>query len=121
MAGPFRISRARAVRAAAGGGADDMQAYLDRLMKMIPTEVVGLYLVGSGVIAPDAAVPLTIWTAICAFGVVAVRAWGSKDPGSAHPGPDWTLVAISTVAFVIWIYDIGGLFTAYGIPNRPWA
>jgi len=120
MAGPFRIARARVVKATGARDAE-MQSYLDRLMRMIPAEVIGLYLVGSGMIAADAAATLAGWTVICALGVVAFRGWGSRDPSSAtHPGPDWALVVISTIAFGIWIFNIGGPFTAYGIPNRPW-
>jgi hypothetical protein len=93
----------------AAAAATKIQAYLDRLITMIPGEVIGLYLVGSGMIDPRQAMGLAIWTAICAVGVVAVRAWGSKDPQSSiKPGPDWTLVGISTVAFIIWVYSIGG-------------
>jgi hypothetical protein len=103
------------------GGGQNLQAYLDRLMKMIPTEVVGLYLVGSGVIAANAHGTLAAWTVVCVVAVIVVRAWGSQDPASAKSGPDWTLVLISTIAFVIWVYSIGGVFTAYGIDNRPWS
>jgi hypothetical protein len=127
MAGPYRITRSRVVKAtgagAGGASGNDVQAYLDRLTRMIPAEVLGLYLVGSGMLDPEQqATALAVWAAICAFGVVTVRAWGSRDPKSSRkPGPDWTLVFISTVAFIIWIYDIGGPFTAFDIPNRPWA
>ena len=120
MAGPYRISKARAVPVDAGGG-PNFQAYLDRLMRMIPAEVIGLYLVGAGMIDPKASLSMAIWTGICVVGVIAVRAWGSKDLlSSSQPGPDWMLVLISTGAFIIWIYNIGGVFTAYGVPNRPW-
>lgn len=120
MAGPFRISKARVVKAAAAGG-PDLQEYLQRLMKMIPADVVGLYLVGAGLINAQAAGLLAFWTGVCAVGVIVERAWGSKDPASgAHPGPDWILVLISTIAFLIWVYDVGGAFAAYGIPNRPY-
>ena len=55
MDGPFRIACARAMRATGASGTD-MQSDLNRLIKMIPTEVVGSYLAGSGVIAADAAI-----------------------------------------------------------------
>lgn len=123
MAGPFRISKAHARAASAtGAGTSEFQGYLDRLMRMIPAEVVGLYLVGAGMIDVKAALSLAVWTVICVIAVISVRAWGSRDPlASLKPGPDWTLVMISTGAFIIWIYNIGGVFTAYGVPNRPWS
>jgi hypothetical protein len=122
MAGPFRVSKARTVGdPTRGPGMPEYQDYLQRLMKMIPADVVGLYLVAAGLIDPNDALLLACWTVFCAICVVLVRAMGSKDPGSSdHPGPDWMLVTMSTIAFLIWVYDIGGPFAAYGIPNRPY-
>ncbi len=54
MSAPFRIRRrdvgSRAVSRATG---DEFKSYLERLMKMIPAEIVGLYLIGSGFIPED--------------------------------------------------------------------
>ena len=91
----------------------DFQGYLDRLMKMIPGEVIGLYLVGSGFIPAAQALVLLIWSVICLGGVIAIKAYGTADRANQIP-PDWVHVAISSVAFVIWVYSIGGLFAAYG-------
>ncbi len=92
----------------------DFQGYLDRLMKMIPGEVIGLYLVGSGFIPSNQSLVLLIWSVICLGGVVAIKAYGTADRANQKP-PDWVHVAISTVAFVIWVYSIGGPFAKYGV------
>ncbi len=92
----------------------EFQGYLDRLMKMIPGEAVGLYLVGSGFIPTAQSLVLLIWSVICLGGVIAIKAYGTADRANQIP-PDWVHVAISSVAFVIWVYSIGGPFAAYGI------
>jgi hypothetical protein len=115
MSAPFRIRRPdTGVKAAAVERAENLDFYLDRLLKMIPAEVVSLYLVGSGFIPEGQTIVLTIWAVVCLVGVVAVRAYGTTDPVENKP-PDWVHVAISSVAFVIWVYSLGGPFEAQGL------
>jgi len=85
----------------------DYSSYLDRLMKMVPTEVIGLYLVGSGLIPGSDTFVLTLWSLICLIGVIAMRVWGTTDTATNQP-TDWTHVAISAVAFIIWLLTLGG-------------
>jgi hypothetical protein len=115
MAAPFRISRPdRGTTAVARGEPMEFKFYLDRLMKMIPGEVVGLYLVGSGFIPKDQTIVLIVWAIICLLGVIALKAYGTADPEKIKP-PDWVHVGISTVAFTIWVYTLGGPFAAYNL------
>ncbi len=114
MSAPYRITRPSiGVRAVAAEPNKDFKFYLDRLLKMIPAEVISLYLVGSGFIPADQPAVLLIWSIVCLVGVVVVRAYGTTDPEKNLP-PDWTHVAISSVAFVIWVYSLGGPFAALG-------
>ncbi len=120
MSAPYRISRARpasdvsALDVTADGGAQDFKSYLDRLMKMIPGEVIGLYLVGNGFIPSTQNVVLAVWAVVCLAGVVAVKALGTADSANGLP-PDWIHVGISSVSFVIWVYTMGGPFAAWGL------
>ena len=115
MAAPFRIRRPdTGVKAVAVERAESFNFYLDRLLKMIPAEVVSLYLVGSGFIPDGQTIVLTAWAVVCLIGVVAVRAYGTMDAVERKP-PDWMHVAISSVAFVIWVYSLGGPFEAQGL------
>jgi hypothetical protein len=115
MSAPFRIRRldTGAVPVALREE-EDFKFYLDRLLKMIPGEVVGLYLVGSGFIPKDQPIVLTVWALVCLAGVVLIRAYGTADPKHNEP-PDWIHVAISTVAFIIWVYTLGGPFAAINL------
>ncbi|HTO53196.1 MAG TPA: hypothetical protein VMR50_07400 [Myxococcota bacterium] len=114
MTAPFRIrSRSRTQRSASPGAgappADGLADYAERLSKLVPAEVISLYLAGVGVIgAPQSSPQLSVaWVGVCLVGVVAVRVWGTRESG---PGsrPQWPAVAIAAVSFLIWVYQLGG-------------
>ena len=118
MSSPYRIQRpdTGAVRAAAAAASpqDDFKFYLDRLMKMIPAEVISLYLIGTGFIPAGKSGVLAVWAIVCLGGVLALRAYGTAD-SEAGQKPDWVHVVISMVAFAIWVYTLGGPFAAANI------
>lgn len=116
MTAPFRVIHPRARLQKVGTTEEPAREYFERLIKMIPADVVGLYLVGSGLIPNEKRAILALWTALCFLGVVAVRIWGTADPDPHRPAPpQWPVVGISSVAFLIWVYSIGGVFSAYGL------
>ena len=110
MSAPFRIRRsdvgAREVSRESG---EEFKGYLERLVKMIPAEVVGLYLIGSGIIPEGQRVGLLVWSIVCLIAVVVVRAYGTADSKKNLPA-QWITVLISSGAFVIWLYSLGGPF-----------
>ncbi len=117
MSAPYRITRPdRGATLVATNAQENFRSYLDKLMKMIPGEVVGLYLVGSGFINKDERLTILVWSVLCLFGVVLTKAYGTADPVNAKP-PDWTHVLISSIAFVIWVYTMGGPFASYNIAS----
>jgi hypothetical protein len=98
---------------------DPLKAYVERLVKLIPAEVVSLYVAGRALIQAsfpqggDAAQPYWIgWTLFCLVAVVIVRAWATSD-AALRLKPQWGAVAIATVSFVVWVYSLGDVF-------RPW-
>ena len=125
MSAPFRIQRPDAVGAqtvsTVAGTSDSVGFYMDRLLKMIPAEVVSLYVVGVGLIPKDKDSSLTylaVWAVICFIGLFVVRIWGTGDP-QANLSPDWIHITISAIAFIIWVYSLGslGIFGALGIAD----
>lgn len=110
MAAPFRIPKP--------SGTDAFKEYLERLLKLIPGEVVGLYMVGSGFIPEAQSIGLLIWSILCLVGVFFVRRYGTADP-QAGQGPQNVPVAISCIAFAVWIYWLGGPFEQFGF-HVPW-
>ncbi len=122
MAAPFRIERPATTKEGAAlpsaGSGDTFQSYLDRLFKMIPGEVVSMYLVGSGMIPADEKIGHVIWLIVALITTVALRAKYTADPTLGQT-TQWGPVAIASVAFLIWAYTLGGPFVAYGI-HIPW-
>jgi len=111
MAAPFRIEHKYASKVREGEGFRD---YLERLIKMIPGEVVGLYLIGSGLIPQTQATGSAIWAGICLILVIVVRIYGTADPEEEKPSQPFP-VFVSAVAFVIWVYTLGGPFDKFGL------
>jgi hypothetical protein len=122
MAAPFRIQRPDAVGAqtvsATGPSDSSLNFYLDRLLKLIPAEVVSLYVVGVGIIPGGDVTLLAIWAIVCLVGLFAVRIYGTSDPAK-NVSPDWTHIILSAISYLIWIYSLGSLsiFGAMGIAN----
>ncbi len=115
MSAPFRIRRPDAgAMEVSLGRSKTFKDYLERLIKMIPGEVVGLYLIGSGLIPVGERFGLLAWSIICLIGVVVIRVYGTTDAEKNLP-PQWGAVLISSVAFVIWLYSLGGVFKLYGL------
>ena len=130
MAAPLRINRPKpaAFRTATaptpGGdgtveqdraGDDDRGSnYLERLTKLIPGEVVALYVGGSALIEPDRHWLLLIWSLVGLVALVALRTVGTRDPATGK-GPQWTAITLSIISYAIWIYTLGGPFAAFGI------
>lgn len=113
-----------------GKAAQQGDSYVERLLKLIPAEAIGIYLVGVQVVGSDGAehVPLAKWTLACAIFVVVFRALlstespklgveGSKSPGdwwkTFRKEAQWPAVFIATISFLIWA-------TALGYPIAPW-
>jgi hypothetical protein len=128
----------RIVRRRGAASDDPGKDYLDRLIKLIPAEVIGLYLAGKGAIqayyapaaevagaAKDAALaaphPLEglawlFWFAVCLIGVFVVRGWATSDPASGLK-PQWKAVGIAAFSFVVWVYSFGDGFARWGLWN----
>jgi hypothetical protein len=116
MSAPYRIRRPALKKVAATKG-DQFKEYLERLMKLIPAEVIGLYLTVIGVI-PNR-IGMALWAGFCLIAVLIIRIWGTAD-AAAHEPPDWKHVFISVVAYLVWIYSSGsGPFAAFNL-YVPW-
>lgn len=91
------------------------QEYMVRLVKLIPGEVVGLYLVGLGVIPSDTkVVAFGIWAGLCLVLAIWVRARLTSDPAN-HVPPQWTAVLISAVSYVLWVFTMPGPLQTFGL------
>lgn len=109
MSAPFRIEKTTVFRDPDRSATDAFKEYLDRLLRMIPGEVVGLYMIGSGFIPAEYSNWLIGWSILCLVLVFIVRWFGTADP-KADKKPQPVPVLIAAGAFVIWLYWLGGPF-----------
>lgn len=105
MNAPLRIRRG-ARGALAGKPTGPVDPWLGRLSKLVPAEVVAVYLAGRPLAEARFA---DQWPAVCLALVIIVRAWGTAD----RRGPQWVSVAVSAVSFVLWVHATGGRFLGW--------
>jgi hypothetical protein len=88
--------------------------YAERLLKLIPAEIVALYLFGIGAIPPGRVGATAAWAATCQVLGVISRAFGTRD-ATQHLPPQWPVVIISSVSFAIWIFTMPGPLQGFGV------
>lgn len=88
--------------------------YFTRLVKLVPSEIVALYLTFKEV----AAAFLDVWALICLVLLIIVRAWGTQESGVPVQK---VAVVIAAVSFVLWVYATGGHFPWVRMPDVPGA
>jgi hypothetical protein len=92
-----------------GGTGKDVDGYFDRLVKYIPADVVGLWLVGVGLIntflGTTKAVVMIVFFLIC----LGITIWWTHDQ-TREPGkvPAKTQITVAAVAFLIWVIALEG-------------
>jgi hypothetical protein len=117
---PFRIaSHPNAARLSEEKApADAAKDYVARLLRLIPGEIVALYLAGRAAITgyfegsqSSLSEPRTwiVWTVVCLGLLFVVRIWGTRDKKLAIP-PEWRAIGIAAASFVIWVYSSGDVF-----------
>lgn len=112
MAAPFRIRKAPSGGVVATAGPTDPgDAYMERLVKLVPSEVIGVFLAGRGY----ADTWIGIWSVICMVLVFISRVWGTRDPGTPV---QWKGVVVSLISFAIWIYAIGATILNFVLPDK---
>ncbi len=88
--------------------ASSIDPCLTRLVKLVPAEIVAVFLAGRPLAQERYAGQ---WPVACLILLVIVRALGTSD----RRGPQWVSVAISAVSFVLWVYAMGGRFLSYTV------
>jgi len=88
--------------------AGSVDPWLTRLVKLVPAEIVAVFLAGRPLAQERYAGQ---WPVACLILLVIVRALGTSD----RRGPQWVSVAISAVSFVLWVYAMGGRFLSYTV------
>ncbi|HUI90612.1 MAG TPA: hypothetical protein VLX68_00055 [Chitinivibrionales bacterium] len=85
------------------------QPYVDKLVKLIPTEILGAYTVIAGVVPADQVKVVLTASAAALLMLVPLYLW--KISGVKNVAQ----LVVSAFSFVIWTYTLGGPFEAWGI------
>jgi len=132
---PYRIEKRSAISAYVVTTEDKAASYVERLTRLIPAEVLGLYLTFRGMAAPDTVQRAAetsersdsftlLWPVICLMLVILSRIWGSLPPGTSFAQTlqkaQWLVVGISAVSFVLWVYATGDNFFGIVIEDQRW-
>lgn len=80
-----------------------LDPWLVRLVKLVPSEAVAVYLAGRNYAHGAWAVA---WPFVGLALTLLLRAWGTAD----ERGPQWQSVTIAGVSFVLWVCATGGAF-----------
>jgi hypothetical protein len=81
--------------------------YWDRLIKYIPAEVVAVYLALDAIAKENANAPEWIHWAIFVFGILGTILYLNRREKVSKP----VQLAISAIAFMVWVFALGGPFT----------
>ena len=114
---PFRIERPSEINAQATGPDAAFSDYMDRLIRLVPAEILGLYLTIRGIWIPDddPTKPSDIfkhgflkwWPLSCLFLLLISRSWGTRAANGSWQTIQFIPVAIAAVSFCVWVYAIG--------------
>lgn len=120
---PFRIERYQHVKFGFGDESNaPISAYMDRIVKLIPAEVLGVYLTISG-FAKAGADPgvvsdpfLAWWPVVCLLLVIGSRIWGTQGETGSQ-SIQWVGVLVAAVSFLIWVYAMGDSVLGFTLPD----
>lgn len=90
-----------------------VQSYQDRLLKLIPTEIIAAYMALQGVVPAAYAKWATL--AIGMILLVLTPLYLTRLQGVRRTGQ----VVMTTIAVVVWLYTLGGPFQHWGL-YQPW-
>ena len=98
---------------------NDTQSYADKVVKLVPTEIVGAYMVLAGIIGVSSASPTApadslskILIQVCFFALLVLTPlylWRVSGVSNI------VQLIVTTLAFILWIYTLGGPFAVWGI------
>jgi hypothetical protein len=88
------------------------QKYKDRLLKLIPSEIVAAYIVLAGIIPIASAKWGLLIVSVVLLILVPLYLWRIQDVKRL------VQIVVTTISFVVWIYSIGGPFLYWGIYEK---
>jgi len=117
MASLFRIYRRGELMAQGAESENSPAAYMGRLIRLIPAEVLAVYQTLYGLLnePPSSLLP---WLPVLGIVlVILVRTWGTRDESGKFSTVQWGGVIVSVISFVIWILVSRHSILGYVLPD----
>jgi hypothetical protein len=95
----------------AKGTSVKIDTYFDRVIKYIPADIVGAWIAVTGLVSSAGNVPkgTILWVAfVC--GIALTCLWTLRQTSEPKKRAAITQTIISTVAFMVWVFALGGPF-----------
>ncbi len=102
---------------AAGVPPVDVDTYFDKVFKYIPADIVGAWVAVTGLISSARDIPrqTILWVAF-GIGLILTAWWTWKQAALPGRRPPATQAIVSTGAFAVWVFALGGPFQH--VPGR---
>ena len=90
-----------------------IDGYFDKLIKYIPTEIVGAWIAIKGLVASDNDIPQDglLWILLIIFTFL-TTAYIFKQTSESRKKPAKVQILISTIAFIVWVFALGEPFSS---------
>jgi hypothetical protein len=117
MAGVFRIYKPGQLMAQGAESENSPAAYMGRLIRLIPAEVLAVYQTLYGILKEPPS-PLLGWLPVLGILlVILVRAWGTRDESGSWNSVQRLSVFISVVSFIIWVLVSAHSILGFVLPD----
>ena len=92
----------------------DTQNYYEKLLRLIPSEIVAAYLVIIGIIPPNVPVWLNVVVTSILLLIIPFYLYRALNVKNKLQ------IITTTIAFIVWVYSFnGGIFNSFGL-YKPW-
>jgi hypothetical protein len=88
---------------------NEKQSFQDKIVKLIPTEIVGAYMVLAGIIPAQSTKVWTLVISIALLVLTPLYLW--RMSGVTNKAQ----LVVTTISFAVWVYSLGGPFAAWGL------
>ena len=107
----------KALGAAAAAQPVEIDSYFDKVLKYIPADIVAAWVAVTGLVSSARDIPqqAVLWVAF-GIGLLLTGWWTWKQASVPGRRPPVTQALISTVAFAVWVFALGGPFQHF--PGR---
>jgi hypothetical protein len=105
------MSRRVAVAGATSVHPVEIDTYFDKVVKYVPSDIVAAWVAATALISNARNIPkqTTLWFAF-AIGLILTAWWTWKQAAAPGRPPPVTQAIVSTGAFVVWVFALGGPF-----------